>query len=119
VRITRGVNTMQFDERGVLGWGGNGGFQALNLAAQFGAQKIILLGYDMGLERGVHWHGKHIGLSNPSVRGLDKWREYLDDCAPALKARGIDVVIGSPNSKLTAFRKQPLEEALDEFYRPV
>lgn len=119
VNIRRGCNAMLFDHKGELGWGGNGGFHALNLAAQFGAKRIVLLGYDMSLEHGTHWHGRHIGLNNPSVRSLDKWCGFLDESAPVLRARGIDVVIGSPNSRLTAFRKIPLMEALDEFYRSV
>lgn len=119
VAIKRGVNAMLFDRKGELGWGGNGGFHALNLAAQFGAKTIVLLGYDMSLDHGTHWHGRHIGLNNPTIRALDKWAQYLDESAPVLKARGIDVVVGSPNSRLTAFRKQPLMEVLDEFYRSV
>ncbi|HCZ48509.1 MAG TPA: hypothetical protein DCZ11_05850, partial [Gammaproteobacteria bacterium] len=43
--------------------GGNSGYQALNLAVLLGAERVILLGYDM---HGGHWHGRHGGrLNNP------------------------------------------------------
>lgn len=107
-----------FDKPGEVGWGGNGGFQALNLALQFGATKVILVGFDMTLQQGVHWHGRHpSGLSNPKSGSVDRWRQVLDAQAPLLSQMGIDVVIGSPGSSLTAFRKLGLWEAIDEFHR--
>lgn len=107
-----------FDRPGQIGWGGNGGFHALNIACQFGAKKIILLGFDMSLMRGLHWHGKHQdGLNNPRQGNVDRWRVVLDAQAPALAARGIDVIIGSPGSALTAYRKLGLREGIDEFHR--
>lgn len=113
VRCKPKVAQMLFDEPGQIGWGSNGGFQAINLAAQFGATRIVLIGFDMSLERGVHWHGSHPpGLNNPRQASVEKWRRELDGEAPNLEKRGIDVVIGSPHSRLTAFRRQPIEEVL-------
>lgn len=44
----------------------NSGQRAIQLAAHFGAERIILLGYDCSLENGTHWHGNHPdGLKNP------------------------------------------------------
>lgn len=112
VRCRSSVNEILFDRLGEVGWGGNGGFQALNLVVQFGARKIILVGYDMTLIRGAHWHGRHQGLNNPSQSGVDKWRARLDAQATVLRRKGIDVIIGSPNSSLTNYRRVPLLEAL-------
>lgn len=107
-----------FEPRGRIGWGGNGGFHALNLAIQFGLRKIILLGYDMTLANGVHWHGRHGGaLNNPRQASVDRWRGILDAQAPKLAAHGVEVVIGSPGSSLAAYRKLDLKVALDEFHR--
>lgn len=118
VRAVPGVQEIVFEPRGRIGWGGNGGFHALNLAVQFGARKIILLGFDMTLANGAHWHGRHPpGLNNPSQASVDRWRGVLDAQAPALARYGVDVVIGSPGSALQNFRKLELKAAIDEFHR--
>jgi hypothetical protein len=55
-------------QAGVIGSGGNSGFQALNLALQFGARRVILVGFDLNLAGGVHWHGRTPRLNNPTAR---------------------------------------------------
>lgn len=117
VKLTRGHDQILTDEPGVLGWGGNGGFHALNLAVQFGARRIILVGYDLHIPGGrrdqVHWHGAHgRGLNNPAPSILAKWRATFDAAAPRLKALGVEVLNASPASALTAYPKVSLEEAL-------
>lgn len=93
--------------------GGNSGFQALSLAVQFGARKIILVGFDMRLDQGAHWHGKHPpGLNNPSDKSIAIWRRTLNAAAPALDALGVEVLNASPVSTVTAFPIVTLEEAL-------
>ena len=68
----------------------------------------------MSLQHGVHWHGRHpSGLNNPSQAGVDKWRQNFDAQKPVLDMLGIEFVIGTPESSLTAFRKLPFEEALN------
>jgi hypothetical protein len=104
---------MLFEFPGEIGWGGNGGFHAINLAIQWGAKRVVLLGIDCSLEGGVHWHGRHgYGLNNPKVASVEKWRTRLDAQAPVLRRMGIEVVIGSPGSALTAYPKVDLWEAL-------
>lgn len=99
---------------GVLGWGGNGGFHALNLAVQFGAKRIVLVGYDMRCDLGLHWHGKHpTGLNNPTPRNVERWRRVIDEAAPILAALGVTVINASPVSMLTAYPKMSLSEALE------
>ena len=46
------VHDLLFQEPGVVGSGGNSGFQMINLAAQFGATGIALIGFDMRLGSG-------------------------------------------------------------------
>jgi hypothetical protein len=100
-------------EPGVIGGGGNSGFQALNLAVQFGAREIVLVGFDMHVGAGVHWHGRHgPGLNNPDAHNTARWRATLDAQAGRLADLGIRVINASPNSALTAFPKTPLEDAL-------
>ena len=98
---------------GEIGWGGNSGFSALNLAVQFGCKRIILVGMDMRIDQGLHWHGKHSpGLNNPTEETTRRWRRVIDGQAPALQALGVEVVNVSPHSALHAYPKMTLEEAL-------
>ncbi|WP_441280094.1 hypothetical protein [Bradyrhizobium sp. 63_E2_N1_3] len=113
VGIARGRDEILIDEPGVLGDGGNSGFQAINLAAQCGAAKLILVGFDMRLDLGVHWHGKHgRGLNNPTERNLAKWRGIIDGSAQRLAQLGVAVINASAVSALEAFPKMSLTEAL-------
>lgn len=109
----RKVDEIVTDERGVVGWGSNGGFQAINLAVQFGARRILLAGFDCSIEKGLHFHGSHPSpLNNPRQASVDRWRQILDDQAPVFDRLGIEVINCAPHSRLTAYRRQPLSEAI-------
>lgn len=98
---------------GTIGSGGNSGFQALNLAVQFGCAKIILVGFDMHDQNGIHWHGKHDGnLRNPTRQSLGKWRAAIDRQAGLLEQIGVRVLNASPVSALTAYPKMTFDAAL-------
>lgn len=113
IRSRKGVDHFMFAQFGEVGWAGNGGFHAINLAIQFGAKRIVLVGFDMSIDHGYHWHGRHDpGLNNPKQAGVDRWRMVLDAQKPILDRLGIEVVIGSPNSRLTAYRKLDFMEAI-------
>lgn len=104
---------MEFDDLGRIGWGGNSGFGAINLAAQFGASKIILVGFDMRIDLGVRWHPDHgAGSANPDEFFVDMWRKHLDAAAPDLEARAIRVINASPISVLRNYPIMPFEAAL-------
>ncbi len=101
------------EPKGTVGWGGNGGFQALNLAVQFGCKKIVLVGYDMTVRYGPHWHGKHPGaMHNPSSGNAERWRRAIDNAAGSISAVGVEVVNCSSVSALRNYPKMTLEEAL-------
>lgn len=102
------------DTPGTIGGGGNGGFQALNLAVQFGARRILLIGFDMHLAGGVHWHPDHPApLNNPTdPRTFAGWRQRLEAIAPRLQDLGVEVINCTPGSALTAYPNLPLEQAL-------
>lgn len=112
VRIAE-TDRMLMAEAGVVGSGGNSGFQALNLALQFGASRVILVGFDLSLAGGLHWHGRHAArLNNPTAVNLARWAERLDRQAAAIAELGVEVLNASPTSALTAFAKVPLKDAL-------
>jgi hypothetical protein len=67
----------------------------------------------MSIDHGYHWHGRHeAGLNNPKQSGVDKWRLNFDAQKPVLDRMGIRFIIGSPNSRLTAYQKLPFMEAI-------
>jgi hypothetical protein len=88
----------------------------VNLACQFGARKIALVGFDMRVDLGLHWHGQHPGrLNNPTAKATEKWRARLDRQAPRLAEAGIEVVNCSAVSTLRAYPVMGLADALHHF----
>lgn len=97
---------------GFVNQGANGGYQAVSLAYQAGATKIVLLGFDMGnAGHRTHWHGDHPRplLSYPQY---EAWIRNFGVLAKDLKAMGVEVVNASARTKLDYFPQVRLEEAL-------
>lgn len=112
VRSPKGTIAAGSNDRGQHA---NSGFQALNLAVQFGAKRIVLVGYDMTLNHGLHWHGAHKGpLKNPHPDGVAVWRRNLDAAAEYLNVIGVAVLNASPVSALENYPKVDLLDALQE-----
>jgi hypothetical protein len=96
-----------------VGAGGNSGFQAMNLAIQFGATGIALVGIDCNLEHGEHWHGRHpYHMNNPAPSNVKRWHKAFDGVAASLRKMEIDVVNCSPISALSNYPKMTVPEAL-------
>ena len=85
----------------VIHTGRNSGYQAVNLAVLFGANKIILLGYDHRFPKNkAHWFGDH----PDGVRSWYKrWMPGWEIAAKQLKRLDIKVVNCTPGSALRAF----------------
>lgn len=110
-----GDDSIIMDDTQEIGWGKNSGFQAINLAARFGAKDIVLVGFDYNLERGVHWHGTHRPpLTNPRFGTVDEWRAILDAQADRLRDLGIKVWNASPHSRLSAYERIDLTESVND-----
>lgn len=104
-------------ERGVLGCGlksggGHSGFQAINLAVQFGAKRIVLVGFDMTLANGIHWHKERAGSVKADASRVALWREEMDACAPLFDQLGVQVINATPDSALKNYPKFPFLEAV-------
>lgn len=92
---------------GCVRTGGNGGYQALHVAIQAGARRVLLLGYDMG---GTHFFGKHTnGLRNTPDSTFAKWIPRF----AVFAGLGVEVINCALDSALPWFPKMPLAEALD------
>ena len=105
------AHSIIMDRPGLIGRGDNGGFQALNLAAQFGGSPILLVGIDCA---GARWHGKHPGgnvSQKPST--LAHWARLFDSQAPTFDALGISVLNCSPLSALQEYPKVSIDDAID------
>lgn len=115
LKIEASDDIMRFDTPGQVGSGGNSGFQALNLAVQFGAQKILLIGFDVSDRSGVHWYGRNHGMgrSNPSEINFRRWRAAFYNAAGPLENHGIEVINASENSTLKCFRRGTVAGALE------
>lgn len=105
------------DELGVIGCGlktggGHSGFQAVNLAVQFGSKRILLVGFDMTLANGAHWSNETEAVAKPDAARTNMWREEFDACAPQFETLGVKVINCAMKSALKAYPKMPLHEAL-------
>lgn len=111
------LDNMTFSRPGMVTYGGNSGYQAINLAAQFGARRILLVGFDMHGARGVHWYGQNRwkDARNPGDPEFVKWRDRLNSQGAYLAGRGIEVVNSSPDTALTGFRCADIETMLREW----
>lgn len=93
-------------EPGCVRTGGNSGYQALHLVIQGGAERVLLLGYDMG---GPHYFGAHKPpLRNTTHDTFVKWRERF----AALEGRGATIINCTPGSALACFPRGELEAEL-------
>jgi hypothetical protein len=118
VTVIGHVDELLFDEPGTIGSGGNSGFQALNLAAQWGAARILLLGFDAaGAGTQVHWYGRNNGMgqSNPDELNFRRWRQAFARAAEELGRRGVEVVNASTRSSLSFFPARPVPVTLDQW----
>lgn len=105
------------ETKGVIGGGGNSGFQGLNLAVQFGARRVLLIGFDMHDRGGVHWYGRNnwTKANNPDESNFVKWRAAFNAAAPTLAALGVEVVNTSFASDLKCFPRRSIEQALNSW----
>lgn len=91
-------------------FGGNSGFQAVNLAFLMGAARIVLLGYDMQATNGqLHWHPDH-KCGNPPITQIDRWRENFDRVAEQLTDNLVEPVNCTSQTALVHWPRKTLEE---------
>ena len=117
VRLQASTRRMLFDQFGEIGAGGNSGFQALNLAIQWGATRILLIGFDMHDNSGIHWYGRNNWQSgnNPSESNFRRWRAAFQAAVPVLEGLGVEVINASPLSDLKAFPRRSVTDTLKEW----
>jgi hypothetical protein len=82
----------------------------MNLAVQFGVKRIVLVGLDMRLDNGIHWHAD--AGQRKDVSAMKECRDALDACASQFVEFGVEVINASEVSALKAYPKMDLTEAV-------
>ena len=94
--------------------GGNSGYQAVHIAAHFGAARILLFGFDMrevnvaGVQR-RHYFGNHPPPCNSKGK-FERWIVNFKSLAPVLEKRGVALVNCTPGSALRSLQVSTLEQ---------
>lgn len=103
-----------------IGWYGHTGASAINLAIQFGAKRIVLLGFDMKMKKDKgNWHtnrknfsgmkdgqGPRPALYKRFTKGLVLLKAHVDAFG------GIEILNAGPDSALEIWPKVELKEVL-------
>jgi hypothetical protein len=110
-----------------IAWNCNSGAAAISVAANAGAKRIILLGFDMSLgeDKSRHWHRLYKVTPLPTVNGRRRdgravalpYKRHLagfPQIASDAKARRIEIINASPTSSITVFPKCTVKELIDK-----
>ncbi len=93
-----------------INYGGNSGYQAINLAYMFGAGSIVLLGYDMQKTDGQqHWFGDHPEGPMKVDSNYSGWWNDFAKLGSDLARKGVEVINCTRETALTCFRRESLE----------
>ena len=99
-----------------VSWNGNSGAAAISVAANAGAKRIFLLGFDMKLSKGndQHWHDlyKRGKIEGKRIKKLPFNNHLLGfpQIATDAKKRGIEIINVNPDSAITQFKKVSMTE---------
>lgn len=87
--------------------GCNSGLLAVRVALHLGAERVLLLGFDM---HGDHFFGRHPEpLKNSEPRHFDRFRRQFDGWAVP---NGREIINCTPDSKLDTYPRKTLAEVL-------
>ncbi len=115
LHLVRGVEAEGFSmDPSVIHYGGNSGFQAINLAIHMlgGKGRIILVGFDMRAIKGKrHFFGEHPKELVSTKNGYKNWPPRFDVAAKMLPP-GLEIINCTPGSALKCFPQMSLAEAL-------
>jgi len=106
------------EHRGKVSWNANSGAAAISVAANAGAKRIILVGFDMTLDEGnnQHWHKFYqVKGSKPRDEKKLPFNRHLsgfEQIAKDAKKKGIEIINASPSSKITQFKKVSVKELI-------
>jgi len=101
-----------------VSWNSNSGAAAISVAANAGAKRVILLGFDMklGEDSRQHWHALYGSAerkeTEPRKLPFHRHLRCFPEVAKDAKRRGIEILNASPESVIECFRKITVKELL-------
>jgi len=105
------------DNPKMVSWNGNSGAAAISVAANAGAHRIILLGFDMklGNHSAQHWHDAYGrgAITEERRRKKMPFHKHLRGfpaIAEDARRRKIEILNANPDSAITCFRKTTVEQ---------
>lgn len=115
VRTT--ADKLIFETPGLVGSGGNSGFQVVNLLAQIGVRGMLLIGFDANPKSKVHWYGRNnwTNANNPDLHNFRRWQIAFTNAARQLEACRIEVINASRFTVLDCFPYLTVEDALKKW----
>lgn len=113
LRVIEGKGNVGFSrDPKYINYASNSGFQAVNLALLWGADPVILVGFDMQPVGGkTHFFGRH----KPPLRESSQWSTWIGNftkAAEMLWHPRPTIINATPGSALKCFPMMPLAEAL-------
>ena len=91
-------------------YGGNSGFQALNLAVLFGSPYIVLVGFDMRVVGGkAHFFGDHPKI----LHQRDEYESFVRVFDQAPPPDGVEIINATPGSAIKCYPMMDLEQAIE------
>lgn len=110
--IAKSNRTNGIDAKKVC-WNGNSGMAAVNVAYLLGATRIVLVGFDMNVDKDYqHYHQQY--RKEKRAKNLP-FKQHLS-CMDAVKADadklGVEIINSNPDSAITQFEKQPFSELI-------
>jgi hypothetical protein len=99
-------------------WNGNSGGAAISIAANTGAKRIILVGFDMKLDDTTsmrHWHDLYNNGPESATKNklpFEKHKKGFKQIIWDARARGIEILNASPDSAITELPKVTVKELL-------
>ena len=110
VSVVRGQQAKGFSlDPSVIHYGGNSGFQAVNIAILWGGNPVIMVGFDM---RGSHFFGEH-KYPLRQKKSFYGWITAFREASEMLPS-DIRIINATPGSDLKCFPIMTLAEALSE-----
>lgn len=92
-----------------VSFGGNSGHQAIHLARNWGATKIMLLGYDYGGKPGDHFFGEHKEQRLRTGQDFKAWLGSIEVLAKDLAAEGVQVINCTRQTAINCFPRSTID----------
>lgn len=104
-------------DRHHVAWNSNSGAASISIANHFGVKQILLLGFDMNIDKKTsysHWHGSHSrDIQNRRKKpAFGRHLKGFPEIAEDARRIGIEILNVSPTSSIDVFPKVKLSDVL-------